>query len=125
MIKSLIWIGIGGGIGSMLRFSIGQLSEKIGLLPTLPMGTFLVNLTGCFIAGILSAYFSKNGTEDTILRQLMITGFCGGFTTFSAFGVESIRLMESGRMIEFFSYTVLSIVIGFGACYLGMFLGRY
>lgn len=124
MIKSLIWVGLGGSIGSMFRFYIGHLFSKMSLFTHYPIGTFMVNVIGCFIAGFLSEYLGKNGNVDPTYRYILISGFCGGFTTFSALGLESMAMMESGRIIEFLGYTLLSIVVGFGACFIGMYLGR-
>jgi len=85
------------------------------------MGTFLVNIIGCFLIGIFSSYFLK---ADNYLKFLLITGFCGGFTTFSTFSAENISLWESGNYFILAGYILLSIVAGFGAVYLGLHLSR-
>lgn len=119
--KTALLVGIGGGIGSIARF----LCQKfiIALYPSaFPLGTFLVNITGCFLIGLFFGLSVKNDALTADWKLFLTTGFCGGFTTFSAFAYENINLLKSGDLSNFFLYTIGSIVLGLAATYLGMVL---
>lgn len=117
MIKNLLYIFLGGGAGSVLRFLISNYTQKTVNINNFPLGTFLVNVIGCFLIGWLTAYFVK---VDSYLKFLLVTGFCGGFTTFSAFSAENFSLWQSGNYGMLILYILLSVIVGFGAVYLGM-----
>lgn len=105
-------VALGGAIGSMLRYSV---QRSFG--PTFPVGTFLVNIIGCFIIGILWAGLVKE--NDHQKRLLLMTGFCGGFTTFSAFTLDGIQMLMAGKWMPFFLYTVGSVACGLAATFGG------
>lgn len=107
---------MGGGIGSIFRFLMSNYTQKLLRFHTFPMGTLLVNLLGCFVIGMLSAYFIK---EDNQLKFLLITGFCGGFTTFSTFSAESLSLWQEGSFFLLAVYVVSSVILGILAVVLG------
>lgn len=117
MIKNLLYIFLGGGAGSVLRFLISNYTQKTVNINNFPLGTFLVNVIGCFLIGWLTAYFVK---VDSYLKFLLITGFCGGFTTFSAFSAENFSLWQSGNYGMLILYILLSVIVGFAAVYLGL-----
>ena len=112
MINALLLVGIGGAAGSMLR----HVCQKY-LNGSLPYGTLLVNIAGCLFIGIIWGLLSRHGDEQR--KLLLATGFCGGFTTFSAFTQEGIQLMMEDRWLTFAFYTGLSVVAGLMATYLG------
>ena len=115
--KNIIFIFLGGGFGSILRYLMSTYTQKLWNVNSFPMGTFLVNITGCLMIGFLTSYFVKN---DNDLKYLLITGFCGGFTTFSAFSVENYVLWQNQQYGVLFLYIILSIILGFTAVVIGM-----
>ncbi len=116
-LRNLFYIFIGGGLGSVLRFLISNYTQKVWNVNSFPMGTFVVNIIGCFLIGFLTSYFLK---VDNYLKFLLITGFCGGFTTFSTFSAENISLWESGSYFMLLFYILLSVIVGLIAVYLGL-----
>lgn len=105
-------IALGGAAGSLLRYGMQKAFNA-----SFPAGTLLVNIAGCFLIGCLWAASLRGLSEP--MRLLLITGFCGGFTTFSAFTVEALQLMTNGRWAAFFLYTISSVVCGLLATYAG------
>ena len=115
--KELIYVFLGGGVGSVLRYLISSSTSKVWTYNQFPVGTFLVNILGCFTIGILVSYFAKT---DLNLRFLLITGFCGGFTTFSTFASENVELYQNGDFFTLFLYITASLIIGFLAVIVGL-----
>ena len=115
--RNILFIFLGGGVGSVARYLMSYFTQKLWTVNSFPMGTFLVNIVGCLIIGFLTSYFLK---VDSYLKYLLITGFCGGFTTFSTFSVENYSLWQNQDYFTLILYVILSVVIGFGAVVLGM-----
>ncbi|MBX2925968.1 MAG: fluoride efflux transporter CrcB [Chitinophagaceae bacterium] len=109
--KAILIIWIGGGLGSVLRY-LAQLGMSKLVTTTFPAGTFLVNITGCFIIGLLYGLADKYTVLTTEWRLFLVTGLCGGYTTFSSFSYEGISLFRQGNYTYFILYVVLSVVIG-------------
>jgi CrcB protein len=123
MIKNILLVGLGGGAGSMLRYCCQKWFSSPGA-SAFPMGTFLVNSIGCLLIGILYGMAVKNNWLSENLRLLLMTGFCGGFTTFSAFTLEGNQLLKEDKAGLFFLYVAGSVVIGLAATYTGIRISK-
>ncbi|GAA4323852.1 CrcB family protein [Flaviaesturariibacter amylovorans] len=113
MIRTLLLVGIGGGSGGILRFLIQRWLNA----PFFSWGTLLVNGLGCFLIGVLWALSDRNLSSDG--RHLLMSGFCGGFTTLSAFTLESNGLLQDGRAGTFLLYTFATVAGGLLATFAG------
>jgi fluoride exporter len=121
MIKMFFIVGFGSFIGGGSRYLAQQFITKQFPSP-FPYGTFIVNIVGCFIIGLIFALSEKADVISTEMRLLLATGFCGGFTTFSSFSLENFGLLRDGQYFHVFAYVGLSIFVGFLATYLGILL---
>lgn len=102
---------MGGGIGSVCRYLAG-LSITRQFTTAFPAGTFIVNITGCFLIGLLYGVANRHAWLTVEWRLFLITGICGGYTTFSSFSYESISLIRQGNYAYFLLYVILSVVLG-------------
>jgi len=117
--KNIILIGMGGFAGTILRYGISKLFEKN--INFFPFGTFLVNIIGCFLLGLLIASLAKeNNLLSNKLYLFIGVGFCGGLTTFSTFSMEGINLINDGKILLMFLYIISSIIFGLLFCYFGI-----
>lgn len=123
MIRELALVGLGGAAGSILRYLASSIAAR-WQLQQFPVGTFFVNITGCLLTGVLFGYLSSTGIAHQHIRLLFIIGFCGGFTTFSAFALENMLLMEQHNTTAAILYILVSIIAGLGAVWLGLALSR-
>ncbi|MFN8334005.1 MAG: fluoride efflux transporter CrcB [Cyclobacteriaceae bacterium] len=121
--KQVLFVGLGGAAGSMLRYLTNVITLRY-YSANFPLATFIVNVAGCFLAGLIFGSITQETAEAQNLKVLLITGFCGGFTTFSAFALENVRLMNSGNFSTAVLYTGLSIVTGLLAAWLGLSVVR-
>jgi CrcB protein len=123
--KIWILVFLGGGIGSVGRFLVSRWITSIAA-PTFPYGTFVVNVTGCFLIGFLVFYFTEGrfGMATVPWRLFLVTGICGGYTTFSAFSYENVSLLENKQILTFLTYTCASLVFGFIATFTGILLAK-
>ena len=114
MVKNLLLVGFGGAVGSVLRYSMQRFINTASI----PYGTLLVNLAGCFLIGLLWGLLSKNNISQTG-SLLLMSGFCGGFTTFSAFTYEGVQMMQDHRWILLAVYISASVFGGLVATFTG------
>ena len=123
MLKTIVYIAIGGAVGSVLRFLTTVLISKFWS-NNFPLATFIANFIGCFLIGLFVGFLAKNHLEDSNLKWLLVTGFCGGYTTFSAFGMENYNLFQSNNSLLAFGYIALSVIMGLFAVWFGLFLSK-
>ena len=118
--KSFLLVFLGGGLGSGLRYLVTITMNQYSKV--LPFGTFTVNMLGCLLIGLILGYAQKENTLTSNQTLLLATGFCGGFTTFSAFANENLELIKNGELFNFSFYTIGSVLIGILAVFIGFYL---
>jgi CrcB protein len=118
MIKNLLLVGLGGCAGSIFRY-LCQKWVNESYSHSFPLATFLINLLGCFLIGLFYALGEKSNVFTPQVRLLLITGLCGGFTTFSTYAFENLMLLRTGDVVYFFLYALGSVALGLIAVYLG------
>ena len=116
--KSFLLVFLGGGVGSSCRFLISNILNY-NFKSFHYLGTFSVNIIGCILIGIVMGFLQKENNFNQNYLLLFSYGFCGGFTTFSAFANENLDLIKSGNFSLFFLYVISSVVFGIAAAYLG------
>lgn len=118
MFKAMIIAGLGGFLGTCLRFLTGKLAHAI-TSSAFPWGTFAVNITGSFVIGIFFGLAEKSHVISPAMSAFLITGFCGGFTTFSSFSDDMYLLLQQKQWLSFGLYTALSFVLGLALVWAG------
>ena len=119
-IKSLILVFFGGGVGSSIRYLVTKYSNKN--LISFPIGTSISNLVGCFIIGLLIAYYDKNDIPKKDIFLFVSIGFCGGLTTFSTFMLDIFYMLKNENIHYFLIYFSLNFFVGLFFIYLGFLL---
>ena len=118
MSSTWFFVFTGGGIGSVIRFLIQQQLNP-AKTNEFPLGTFIVNVLGCLLIGLLWGWSEKATQLNQELKFFLFTGICGGFTTFSAFSQESIFLLRSGENLTLLFYVVATVITSLLLTYLG------
>jgi CrcB protein len=121
--RNILLAGLGGGAGSIARY-LCQKYIASGSFAPFPVGTFLVNVSGCFLIGLFHGLAMKNDWMSPEWRFLLTTGFCGGYTTFSAFAYENFQMMKAGDLLYPVLYIVASVLLGIAAVFGGIALAR-
>ena len=119
--NNILLVAFGGAAGSVMRF-LSQKWINESYHHNFPMATFLINVSGCFLIGVFYALGEKGNILSAHTRLLLITGFCGGYTTFSTFAFENMNLLRTGDNFYFLLYALGSVVFGVAAVYAGNFL---
>jgi CrcB protein len=118
-----IIVGIGGALGSVLRFWVGSyIGGRMG--SRFPYGTFVINVTGSFLIGMILTILAEKTQWSANWRYLIPIGFIGGYTTFSTFEYETFRLFQDGQMLSAVLNVTLSVVVGFVGVWAGTAAGR-
>ncbi len=117
--KTLLVIGLGGFLGSIARYSLGSYLVRYFEGTRFPVGTFAVNVLGCFVIGLLGGLIEHRNLFGSETRLMLLVGVLGGFTTFSAFGNESLFLFRQGEHQMVLLYVGLSVICGLFAVWLG------
>lgn len=116
-------IVIAGGVGALLRFLLGRVTVNLGW-SALPFGTLIANLIGCFLIGYLSWSLIHRWQVSQETQAVILTGFLGGFTTFSAFSLEAIEMFEHGSSARAIAYITIKVVLCILMCSLGLVIAR-
>lgn len=124
MLKDLLFVALGGGIGSALRYLTSRIVVKLVSGNLIFLGTFTANIIGSLLIGLLSGWMLINQPDNQTFRLLFIVGFCGGYTTFSTFAFENMRLIESNQWGLLTAYVLASVVLGVLAVWVGVRLAR-
>jgi fluoride exporter len=119
MINNILLVGLGGGIGSIARY-LTQRWFAVQYAHSFPWGTFTVNTVGCFLIGLFWGLSFKSVDNTEGWKLFLMTGLCGGFTTFSAFTLEGITLLKEQKIGLFFLYLAGSVLVGLFATYIGI-----
>jgi CrcB protein len=124
-LSTYFWIAVGGALGSMARFFVSSaFARMVG--ETFPWGTVIVNVTGCFVIGVLAATTGPDGRLLVApdLRQFLLVGICGGYTTFSSFSLQTLNLVRAGDMLGATGNVVISVVACMVAVWIGAVAGQ-
>lgn len=114
---------LAGGSGALLRYLIGRATINLGLTG-LPFGTLIANLVGCFLIGYLSWALVHRWPASSDTQTIVLTGFLGGFTTFSAFSLETLKMLEQGSSWHTFIYVLAKVALCIAFCFAGLMLAK-
>ncbi len=118
--QSVLLVGLGGFLGSVARYKLGALVMQISAADRFPIGTFTVNVLGCLIVGLLAGAVERYELFGADARLFLFAGLLGGFTTYSAFGLETVQLIRRGDLVTATLYAGGSVVLGIAAVWLGL-----
>jgi CrcB protein len=130
--RKLLFLAVGGALGTLARYGLNGLvsdhqGHQFGLPAIFPLGTMVINVTGCFVIGVLAALSDPSLGRAWLKsewRDFLMIGFCGGYTTFSSYGVQTLSLARDSEWLYVSANVIGSNALGFIAVYLGWILGR-
>lgn len=120
---NILWIGIGGFIGSVLRYLVGGYFQ--GFAKSFPLGTLIVNVIGCFMIGLLAQIGESRGLFSETSRAFIFIGVLGGFTTFSSFGNETFNLARDSQMMNAIINIGANVILGLFAVWFGRIIATW
>ncbi len=123
MLKGMLIAGAGGFLGTCLRYLTGRFFQSVAPSGILPWGTFAVNMLGCLLIGVCCGWAERNGWLSPAVHLFLVTGFCGGFTTFSSFSNELYGQWQARACLAFAIYLAGSLVLGLLCVWLGRMWG--
>lgn len=120
----LLWVGAGGFVGSVARYALGGAVHRLAPAAAFPYGTLVVNVLGCLLVGLVAGLAETRQALSPEARLFLVLGLLGGFTTFSAFGYETLALARDSEALKALANVGLHLVAGLGAAWLGITLAR-
>lgn len=118
--ESIFLIGIGGFIGSIMRYLVTVWSQNLFQDSAFPIGTLIVNVTGCLLLGLLNGFAENHHFFTSHIRLFMFVGILGSFTTFSTFSYETIEMMQNGNSFNAFLNIAIQVIVGLLAAFIGL-----
>ena len=115
--KSVLLVGCGGFVGAVLRYWVAGAANQLGKSLSIPIGTLTVNIIGCALVGLLGGLAERSGGFSDTARMVLVVGLLGGFTTYSAFGVEAVTLLRERTIGMALLHIALHLFLGLGAVY--------
>jgi CrcB protein len=123
MIQKIAWLALAGALGTLARYGLAGLVQRLSW-GSFPWGTLVVNLVGCFLAGLLWGMFEKRGVVTALPRVVLLVGFLGAFTTFSTMILETSEMLRASELMYATANLTLQNGIGLAALVAGTMLGR-
>jgi CrcB protein len=120
---TVLWVALGGAIGSALRFGAGEVMRRVPALAAFPWSTLVINVVGSFVIGWFLRWSASTDVTPQ-LRAFVAIGVCGGFTTFSTFAAENLAMLQAGEAGRAALHALLSFALTVGAAYVGYLVAR-
>jgi len=117
--QNILFVGLGGFVGSVLRYLVSGWIERLSDTSFFPYGTMSVNVIGCLVIGLLGGWADNHNLLTPPMRMFLLLGLLGGFTTYSTFGYETMALLRDRQALAALAYVGLHLLLGFGAVALG------